>query len=152
MRLCSAGLLIVILAAGGSLRAQVLTSQVASEPSRDAKPRNPALAFVIVRHVRLIAAPPIEDLPSALMRFDVQNQGVRPVLDVDVRLILLATSSQNQVPVSPQVLAGPFTIRTKRLLMPGERFDYEIRLRNLTSDCDCLAKVDVVEAHFASQP
>jgi hypothetical protein len=64
-------------------------------------------AWFVIRHVRLIPAPPIEDSPSALMRFDVQNQGSRQIMDIDVRLILLATASENQEVASPQVLAGP---------------------------------------------
>jgi hypothetical protein len=163
MRFCSAALLIAILVAG-SLAPCASTSprQVESPPGRDlvrlepAEPRgkrdNPAIAFVIVRHVRLSPALPIGDLPSAVMRFDVQNRGSREVMDIDVKVVLVAASLDDRAPRSPMVLAGPFTVRTRRALMPGERFDYEIRLRNLTSECDCLAKVDVIGAHFTSEP
>jgi hypothetical protein len=84
--------------------------------------------------------------------FDVNNHGRRQVTDIDVEVILVATSSEDRTLTSPPVLAGPITVRTRRALMPGERFDYEIRLRNVTSDCECLPKVNVVAARFASGP
>lgn len=166
MTSCLVGLLVLILVAGGSpLRAHgpSLQMQIRSEPGASTTPfepvrslagkrTNPALGSVIVRHVRLEPAPPIQGSPSALVRFDVHNQGSRDVADIDVKVFLLATSSEDHAPVSPTVLAGPFTIRTKRALTPGDRFDYEVRLRNLTSDCDCFASVDVVGARFVPEP
>ena len=50
-------------------------------------------------------------------------------------------------PHTPEtVLAGLFTLQAKVILRPGSTMRYQMRLRNLSIDCGCRARVDVISA------
>jgi hypothetical protein len=45
-------------------------------------------------------------------------------------------------------LAGPFIIHVRAPLQPGYAFTYEVRLRNVSVDCDCVPSVATLSARL----
>jgi hypothetical protein len=94
----------------------------------------------------LANAPPVEQDPTAFVRFDVFNTGDHDVAPVVVEIAILETPPRygDAVPI-PTTLVGPFRIRTNTALKAGFSVHYELRLRNISAVCDCVATVDVVQ-------
>lgn len=97
---------------------------------------------VKIRHVHLKPAAEVET-PATLLEFDMLNDSADPVTDVVVQ-ISIAEKSTNQQP--PRVVAGPFTITGETVLEPGYTIQYRMIMRNLSSDCDCVASVGILSA------
>ena len=121
-------------------------------PSDKVADRGPD-ARVAVRNVQLASAPPVDEEPSAFVRFDVFNEGEQDVSPVVVEIAILETPPRvgEAVPL-PTPLVGPFRIRAKTALKAGYSVHYELRLRNVFASCDCIATVDVVQDDSGGQP
>jgi hypothetical protein len=117
-------------------------------PGDDARPDGSRAATVSVpvpvkiRHVHLKPAAEVET-PATLLEFDMLNDSVDPVTDVVVQISIVEKSTSRQ---PPRVVAGPFTIKGEAVLEPGYTIKYQMIMRNLSSDCDCLANVGVLSA------
>jgi hypothetical protein len=85
-----------------------------------------------------------EAAPSMNVSFDVANDSSVSFTNIVIQVRIL----KNPIPSSPTsvstVLAGPFSIRTKIVVERAFTINYQIRLRNLSSDCDCNAHVEIV--------
>jgi hypothetical protein len=98
---------------------------------------------VSIRHARLEKAEPPEST-FATLSFDLYNEIDATVSDIAVSVAILASSVDREAP-SPYVVR-PFTIRLKEVVLAGYSVHYELRLRNLSSDCSCVPEIEVLEA------
>jgi hypothetical protein len=99
---------------------------------------------IAVRRLRLESAPPIDTLPSVNLRFELLNVGPDRLADIVVQISIVETMGPDDTTAHAEVLAGPFTVRGKVTLAPGGVMKYDMRLRNLTTDCGCHPAVVVV--------
>jgi hypothetical protein len=100
--------------------------------------------------VRLAAAAEPAPIPSAVLKFDLVNQGFVTVSDVSLEVTIFERSSTDaEVFAPPRVVAGPFTIRGDVDLRAGYTVNYEMLLRNMSADCDCVANVAIVGGRAA---
>jgi hypothetical protein len=120
-------------------------SRERSVPRSDSRPIVPDPAGraspLRVHRVRLEAAPPPIPKPSVVLKFDVVNDGLVPRSGVILEVTILERPSAD---ADRHVVAGPFTIRGDVNLQAGYTLNYEMLLRNLPSDCDCVADVTIV--------
>lgn len=110
---------------------------------------HPGPDAVSIRNIKLEPAPPIDQLPSAHVKFELYNDGSDSVTDIVLRLSLIERS-RNHPKTQPTVVAGPVTIRSKAFLSPGYSLAFEITLRNVSADCRCVPTIDVVDARFVA--
>jgi hypothetical protein len=101
--------------------------------------------FVSLRHVRLEASPPIDEVPSATLKFDVHNEGTMDLADVELSISLLGPPIKGTTALR-ELLVRPFSIRLNTVVLAGYILKYEIRLRNLSAECDCVPKFQLVKA------
>ncbi len=97
-----------------------------------------------IGNVQLRSAPDIDATPSAFIMFEVTNEGWQSVTDIVVEISIVEKSHRPDA--TRKVLVGPFTIRGKVTLDPGNALSYEMRLRNLSSDCNCLGTARIVSS------
>jgi hypothetical protein len=95
-----------------------------------------------VQNIRFVPSEPVGESPSITLKFDVLNDGVESLTDIILKVSVLEADTRRDAPRA--VLAGPFTIRGKAPLHPGFAMTYEIRLRNISSDCGCVGTVHIV--------
>jgi hypothetical protein len=105
-----------------------------------------ALDAIAVRKIRLAPAPSIDGSSSARVTFDMYNEGHRRLTDIVLQVWLLEESHRDLAEAHRAVVAGSVTIRTKAVLLPEYSLSYEIRLRNVSSECGCIPRVDIVSA------
>ena len=103
---------------------------------------------VRVRNIRLEASPPVDEAESATLKFDVHNESLRNLASMVLSISLVEAPRDGSVDAVPTVLVGPVKVLATRLLLPGYTVHYELRLRNISSDCGCVPTVDVLEARF----
>jgi hypothetical protein len=106
---------------------------------------------ITVENVRLEAAPPTETVPSTILKFDVFNASSQRVTD------LLLEISITEKPLDPvlapsRMLVRPFKIRGDVVLESGYTINYEMLLRHFSSDCECVANVDVLSVRLLPDP
>jgi hypothetical protein len=100
-------------------------------------------APLLVQNVRLESAPQTESAPSTILKFDVFNASPHRLTDLVLEITITETSV-DPVLVPPRILVRPFKIRGNAVLESGYTINYEMLLRQFSSDCDCVAKVDVL--------
>jgi hypothetical protein len=107
-----------------------------------------ARAFIIrILNVRVESAPPDAPKPSALLKFDMLNDGDSKVTDIVIRITIVEKlSAVDHQLGAPRVLVGPFWIRGSATIEAGYTVNYEMLLRNFSSACECVARVVVVSA------
>ena len=99
---------------------------------------------VAVRHVKLQPDEPIEGAETSTLVFDVYNGADSSITDVVVSVSFLeATAGHSK---RPRIIVGPFEIRLKQVLLADYSVHYELRLRNLSSDCSCVPAIEVLDA------
>jgi hypothetical protein len=110
-------------------------------------PANIELALPVkVQNVRLESVAPLETVPSSTLTFEIVNASATSVTDIMFEVSIL-TKSHSEYPEDPQlVLAGPYKLRAKFVLQPGYTMHYEMRLSNLSVDCECVPRVRVFSA------
>lgn len=96
-----------------------------------------------VENVRLEAAPRTEAAPSTILKFDVFNASPKRLTDF-VLEISIAEKPSDPLLASSRLLVRPFKIRGNVVLESGYTISYEMLLRQLSSDCDCVANVNVL--------
>jgi len=69
-----------------------------------------------------------------------------PLTDLILEISILEKPALNEL--SGKALVRPFTIRGNVVLQAGYTVNYEMLLQNLSSDCKCIANVDVVSVHW----
>jgi hypothetical protein len=112
----------------------------------DPKPINDAAQLLRVENVRLEVPVTAETLPSTLLKFDVFNGGSTPLTDLILEISILEKPVSNEL--FRKALVRPFKIRGNVVLQAGYTINYEMLLRNLSSDCTCAATVDVVSVRW----
>ena len=102
--------------------------------------------------MRLDAAPADAPKPSAVLKFDMLNDGELRVTDIVLQIAMVEKQRVEGAVGSPRVVVGPFTIRGSVTIEAGYTVNYEMLLRNLSPDCGCVANVVVVSARTLSDP
>lgn len=97
---------------------------------------------VTIRHIRFEAAPPFENSPSVILRFDMRNDSAAGVTGIVVSVSLFG-SADRTLETSP-LLQQPLRMRVNAPLPAGYSLDYEIRLKNLSLESACMSEVVVV--------
>jgi hypothetical protein len=111
-----------------------------------------AVAAVHIQNVRLDFVAAVPAGPSAFLKFTMLNQGSTSVADVVLRVSLVGTDDDMDSGHSHAIVAGPYVIRSKPVLLPGYSVDFDLGLDSVGSDCGCIGTVEVVAARFAPQP
>jgi hypothetical protein len=114
-------------------------------------PRLAGQQFLQLKNVRFEEPPPSAPQPSALLKFELTNDGSVPITDIRLRIEVhepreLGTQASVRVVVQPFEVVGAVTIE------PGFTIEYSVLFRNLTPDCGCEASVTVVSASAAGPP
>jgi hypothetical protein len=87
----------------------------------------------------------LEGAPSTVLNFGLANHGADDLTRIVVKVSILRDAPGSDI---GEPLAGPYTlVGHEAVLRPGQTLDFKIRLRNLSSDCDCVARVVVLSAH-----
>jgi hypothetical protein len=115
-------------------------------------PVTPALSVISIQSVRLELALASGSVPTAFLKFKMHNQGSQSVAGIVLRVSLVSRQDHADTDGTQTIVAGPFTIRAKRVLRPGYTIEFDLGLRNIGSDCACIPNVEVVAARFAYEP
>jgi hypothetical protein len=106
---------------------------------------------VSIQHARLERAEPMTDAPSAMLKFDVFNDGDDDVEGIELSVSVLGPVTAAAPPLRP-VLVRPFRIHVNAVLMSGYSLEYVILMRNLDAGCDCVPKVQVLAGRPLPDP
>jgi hypothetical protein len=115
-------------------------------------PRPDPVCALRVTKIRFEEPPPDALFPSALLKFDVINLGLTRIADVELEVTIRERLSRSNAPVDRRTIVGPFTIRGRVAIEAGYTFNYNLILRNFSSDCECIADVSVVGARWLPNP
>jgi hypothetical protein len=100
-----------------------------------------------VSNVRFESPPLDAPLPSTLLKFDVSNQSAGGITDVELQVTIRERRAGiDGIAEATRPLVGPFIIRGNVTIDAGYTFNYNLLLRNLSADCECLAHVVVISA------
>ena len=86
---------------------------------------------------------PSEEENAAVLKFHMSNAGSTLLTNIVFEVSIVEEARHEHVDTR-RVLAGPFVIRGKFALDPGNTADYEILLRNMSPACRCAAKVRIL--------
>jgi hypothetical protein len=128
--------------------ARLVTDPVTTDPPAGAALRQHDSAGAVAVHVEnvRIEAPPTDVPPPAiLLKFEVVNDGVEPLVNPLIRILVLEKAIP-EATAPPRVLVRPFVLRGTPLIEPGYSIEYAMVMKNLTVDCGCVAEVAVVTA------
>jgi hypothetical protein len=95
-----------------------------------------------ITEIRLDHAPP-EEANAAVLKFRMSNVSSTGVTDIVFEVSIVEEPRHEHVDTR-RVLAGPFKIRGKFVLDPGNSADCEILLLNMSPACRCAAKVRIL--------
>jgi hypothetical protein len=127
-----------------SLTSSVFVAPHVLRPSVTTTDATPAEHPIAIRHPRLEASTTREYQESTILKFDVENESDTSQTDIELSVSLLGPIDGGEE--ERPVLVRPFTIRVDTVLPAGYSLEYEIRLRNIRSDCDCVPKIDILNA------
>ena len=68
--------------------------------------------------------------------------------DVVMRVSFLEKRADDIDATPARVVVGPVTVRVGEALRAGYVLSYEMLFRNLSSDCDCAPRVEIVSARL----
>jgi hypothetical protein len=105
-----------------------------------------------IMHVRLEAPPADAPTPSAVLKFDMLNDGGSKVTDIVIQISMLERPRDEHELSSRRFVVKPFMIRGSVTLEVGYTMNYEMLLRNLSSDCACVPNVVVISARPVPPP
>ena len=108
---------------------------------RSALVDNAARLPLRVQRVRLEPAPPMSASPGTVLKFDLFNASANRLADP---LLQIAIVEKTEPFALRRILVRPFTIRAEVVLEAGYILNFEMLLRNFSSDCHCVPNVDVV--------
>ena len=112
----------------------------------DPKRVDAAARLLRVENVQLEAPVRAEASPATILKFDVFNGTSAPLTDLVLEISILEKPARMEL--TGRALVRPFKIRGSVVLQAGYTINYEMLLRNLSSDCRCIANVDVVSVHW----
>src|SRR5262245_33851357 len=145
----------LLVAIGSIALAPVLSARHAPDPGAPTRNRRAqdslrttslkAKSPIVIRRARLEPTPRRDESESVLLKFDVHNQSETSQANILLSVSLLGPAGEDSLEPRP-VIVRPFSIRVETVLRAGYLVEYEILLRNLSSDCDCLPRIDVVSA------
>jgi hypothetical protein len=115
-------------------------------PTRVHLPSGNVASALKIQNVRLDSSAAAAPAPSAILRFDVVNESSNRVTDFVLEISILEKPRATGAPIRPRVLVRPFTIQGAVVLESGYTMNYEMVLRNLSSDCSCRVIVEVLSA------
>jgi hypothetical protein len=98
-----------------------------------------------IKQVRLEPPDQGDTSTTAVLRFDAVNDSSDRLTDLVLEISIVGKPSRNGA-ATPRVIARPFTVQEKRIIEPGYSLQYEIVLKNVSSDCDCRTSVQVRSA------
>jgi hypothetical protein len=143
----------VVLAPGLGVHAAIGSS---ADPGLDTPLRNIPKAVVLpplnpvptlrIMNVRLEAPPADAPTPSAVLKFDMLNDGGSKVTDIVIQISMLERPRDEHALGSRRFVVNPFMIRGSVTLEAGYTMNYEMLLRNLSADCACVPNVVVISA------
>jgi hypothetical protein len=139
--------LLVSISIGTSLRATTDAPAVRSYPAGEAPVSGDDEGDfplpVSIQHARLERAEPMAGAPSAMLKFDVFNEGDEDVVDIELFVSVLGPVKEDAPPLRP-VVVRPFKIHVNAVLMSGYSLEYAIRMRNVDAACDCVPNIQVL--------
>ena len=97
-----------------------------------------------IAKVRLDSPRPWEIENSAVLTFQMSNGSASTLTDILFEVAIVEEPQREHPDTPRRILAGPFAIRGKTVLDPGDTADFEILLRNISPTCRCAAKVRVL--------
>ena len=97
-----------------------------------------------IAKVRLDSPRPWEIENSAVLTFQMSNGSASTLTDILFEVAIVEEPQREHLDTPRRILAGPFAIRGKTVLDPGDTADFEILLRNISPTCRCAAKVRVL--------
>jgi hypothetical protein len=100
---------------------------------------------IAVRDVKLERAEPIEDAESSTLAFDVYNELDMAVSGVTISVSVLGPVREDAAE-RRAVIVRPFEVRLKEVLLPGYSVHYELRLRNMSAEWECVPQIEVLDA------
>jgi hypothetical protein len=99
-----------------------------------------------IEQLRVITSPDGAPQPSVVLKFDVLNDSPSRLTDVVIR-VSFVESDLDEIDETPaRVVAGPVTIRVRETLPAGYVLSYEMLFRNLSPECECSPRVDILSA------
>jgi hypothetical protein len=104
-----------------------------------------------INNIRLDTPGPDAPQPSTTLKFDLWNDGAVAITDIQLQVAIIQRRDAHDEAV-PRVMVGPFTVGGHATIEAGYTVSYEMVLRNLSSDCQCLANVRVVSARALPSP
>ena len=116
---------------------------VASKTRQPSIERSVEGSPVGIAGVRLGSSPP-GDENAALLKFRMSNLHSTRLTDIVFEVSIVEEHDHEHADLTRRVVGGPFVIRGKFVLDPGDTADCEIRLRNMSPTCKCDAKVRVL--------
>lgn len=98
-----------------------------------------------IKQIRLEPPDQGDTATTAVLRFDAVNDSADRLTDLVLEISIVRKPSTSDS-ATARVVARPFTVQEKRILEPGYSLQYEIVLKNVSSDCDCRPSVQVRSA------
>jgi hypothetical protein len=97
-----------------------------------------------VQDVRFVPAPQFDGAPSTFLKFGLVNESPHDLVHIVVNVLIQSHSGRSHHGAR---IAGPFALAGNNVVLhPGETLDFALRLRNLASNCTCVAHVTVLSA------
>jgi hypothetical protein len=75
---------------------------------------------------------------------DMENDSPTSLTDILTRVTIRERPASRVVETLGRAIAGPFTVKSTVVLAPHSTMTYEMRLRNLSSDCVCAPEAAVL--------
>jgi hypothetical protein len=107
------------------------------------KERHPPLTatpFLRVQNVRLEKPAADAGSESALLKFELLNEGPVPLTSITLEV---SVREGLEGDVADRLIVRPFSIRGEAVLEAGHRIEFGMLLRNISADCSCTANVEV---------
>jgi hypothetical protein len=99
-----------------------------------------------IEQLRVVTSPEEAPQPSLVLKFDVLNDSPSRLTDVVIRVSFVEGNLDEIDEIPAKVVGGPVTIRVRETLPAGYVLSYEMLFRNLTPDCECSPRVEILSA------
>jgi hypothetical protein len=105
---------------------------------------------ITIGRVRLEPGPASPDSQSVVLKFDLRNGTATNVTDIVVSVSLFGSATSDVTP--RPMLVRPFKVRVGGPLRAGYSLGYQIQLKNLSLDPDCVPEIEIVSARSIDDP
>ena len=99
-----------------------------------------------IKNVRLMVPPASVAQPAAVLKFEMANEGAHRLTDTLVEIVITERQDADADTVNPRIIVGPVTIEGRATIEAGYTLEYQMLLRNLSAECECVASVTVLSA------